>query len=73
MNKIFSSLPQYKQKYLMEHTVLVIKEYPSFGLSKIKYINEDQTFMIDSKLISTAPVKEKTLCIQLLGRWFSDT
>lgn len=68
MNKILSTTPKHKQKYLMEHIVLVIKEYPSFGLSKIKYINEDQTFMVDSKLISTAPVKEKTLCIQLLGR-----
>lgn len=55
------------QKYLMEQAVMVIKEYSSFGLSKIKYINEDQAFMVDSKLISEAPKKEKTICIQLLG------
>jgi len=55
------------EKYLMEHAILVIKDYSCFGLSKIKYVNENQSFMVDTKLISDAPIKEKTICIQLLG------
>ncbi|EKP3841218.1 hypothetical protein P1697_002906 [Listeria monocytogenes] len=45
----------------------MIKEYSSFGLSKIQYINDDQSFTVDTKLISDAPIKEKTISIQLLG------
>lgn len=67
MKKASNSVPNYMQKYLMEHAILVIKDYSCFGLSKIKYVNENQPFMVDTKLISDAPIKEKTICIQLLG------
>lgn len=67
MNDLTSTMPNYKKKYLMEHTIFVVKEYSFLGLSKIKYINENQTFIVDTKLISNAPIKEKTICIKLLG------
>lgn len=68
MKEASNYVPNYMQKYLMEHTILVIKDYSCFGLSKVKYVNEEQSFMVDTKLISDAPVKEKTICIQLLGK-----
>lgn len=67
MKKISDPISKHTQKYLMEHAILVIKEYSSFGLSKIQYINDDQSFTVDTKLISDAPIKEKTISIQLLG------
>ena len=67
MEKASNSIPNYIEKYLMELTILVIKDYSCFGLSKIKYVNEGKSFMVDTKLISDAPLKEKTICIQLLG------
>lgn len=73
MNKVSNSIPNYMEKYLMEHAILVIKDYSCFGLSKIKYVNEEKPFMVDTKLISDAPIKEKTIGIQLLGGWFCVT
>jgi len=67
MKQISDSVPKQVQKYLMEHAIVVIKEYSSFGLSKIKYLNESQAFMVDSKLLSDTPKEEKTISIQLLG------
>lgn len=67
MKQISDSVPKQVQKYLMEHAIVVIKEYSSFGLSKIKYLNESQVFMVDSKLLSDTPKEEKTISIQLLG------
>lgn len=67
MNKKTASVPNYTQKYLMEQAILVIKDYSCFGLSKVKYVNENQSFMIDTRLISNVPINEKTISIQLLG------
>lgn len=67
MKSVSDSVHKHVQKYLMEHAILVIKEYSTFGLSKIKYLNENQMFMVDSKLLSDTPKEEKTISIQLLG------
>lgn len=56
------------EKFLMNQRVLIIHEYPIFGLSKVRYENDDEEFIIDSKSLTSIPSKEHTISIQLLGR-----
>jgi hypothetical protein len=55
------------QKYLMSHAVIIIHEYPLFGLSKIRYIDNDEVFIVDSQLLTETPIKEHTINLRLLG------
>lgn len=54
-------------KYIMNRTVIVIKEYGAFGLSKVRYTDEQKDFIVDSKMVTEYPVLERTICIGLLG------
>ncbi|MDE8329041.1 hypothetical protein PT249_02150 [Erysipelothrix rhusiopathiae] len=71
MNSYISS-PE-KKKYFMGHAVVIIKEFSPLGLSKVKYFDETEELIVDSKLISNFPIEEKTISFQLLGGYVNDT
>jgi hypothetical protein len=58
---------QIKKIYLMNQLVVLIKVYPKFGLSKVRYIDESKEFVIDSELLTEKAVIEHTININLLG------
>ncbi|WP_353096844.1 hypothetical protein [Tissierella praeacuta] len=58
---------QIKKIYLMNQLVVLIKVYPKFGLSKVRYIDGSKEFVIDSELLTEKPVIEHTININLLG------
>lgn len=55
------------EMYLQNHLVLIIHEYPMFGLTKIKYKDDNEEFIIDSKLLTKLPNNEHTINLALLG------
>lgn len=67
------NVTQIKKKYLMNQLVVLIRAYPKFGLSKIRYIDESKEFMIDSGLLTEEPIIEHTISINLLGGGLYDT
>lgn len=66
MNEIYAPI-SFQQKYLLNQIVVIIKEYPLFGLTKIRYIDEIEEFIIDSKILTVEPLEEHTINIRLLG------
>lgn len=60
-------------KYLLNHQVFIIKEYSLYGLSRIRYRDEDEEFTVDSGLLTEVPSREHTINIRLLGGSFHDT
>lgn len=56
-----------KKLYLMNQLVVLIREYPQFGLSKVRYNDEASEFIIDSKLLTEEPVINSTINIYRLG------
>ena len=74
MDNIFASTSfQDKRKYLLNQIVIIVKEYSLFGLSKIRYYNDNEEFIIDSKLLTEEPIEEHTINIRLLGGIPCDT
>ena len=67
------SATQIRKIYLMNQLVVLVREYPKFELSKIRYIDESKEFMIDSGLLTEEPVIEHTININLLGGSVYDT
>ena len=55
------------KKYFFAQLIIVVQEYSIFGLSKIRYINSNEEFIVDTKLITEGPLYEHTICIGLLG------
>ena len=55
------------EKYLKNQIVIIIHEYPIFNLSKIRYRDSNEEFIIDTKLLMEVPTKEHTISIGLLG------
>jgi hypothetical protein len=56
-----------KKLYLMNQLVVLVREYPQFGLSKIRYVDETSEFIIDSKSLTEKPVINNTINIYRLG------
>ena len=54
------------QKYLIGYTVVIIHEYPKYGLCKIRYQDKDEEFLIDIKSLSDDPKSEHTINVGLL-------
>ena len=68
MNKTHTLVSfQDKKRYLMNQIVIIIKVYSQFGLSKIRYYDDSEEFIVDSKLLEDEPSAEHTINIQLLG------
>lgn len=63
----FTESLSHAEKYLMNQIVVIIHEYPIFGLSKIRYRNSNEEFIIDTKLLIKVPTNEHTISIGLLG------
>lgn len=55
------------EKYLINQIVIIIHDYPLFGLSKIRYRDSHEEFIIDTKLLMDTPTNEHTISIGLLG------
>lgn len=62
-----------ERKYLLNQIVVIVKEYSLFGLSKIRYYDENEEFIVDTKLLTEEPSKEHTINIRLLGGIHCDT
>lgn len=68
MNRFYSLRDtSIKKLYLMNQLVVLVREYPQFGLSKVRYIDETSEFIIDSKLLTEEPVVNSTINIYKLG------
>ena len=63
----------FQQRYLLNQIVIIIKEYSLYGLSKIRYSDDNEEFIIDSKLITEVPCDERTINIRLIGGISHDT
>jgi hypothetical protein len=53
--------------YLMNQAVIVIYKYPKFGLTKIRYQDSCDEFIIDTKLLADKPTSVHTINLGLLG------
>lgn len=54
-------------RYLMNQLVVIITHYPIFNLTKIRYADEDEEFIVDTALLKREPVNKNTLSLKLLG------
>lgn len=67
-------LPFIKEKlFLMNQEVLVIKEYFQFGLCKVRYIDENECFIISESVLSKIPINELSININTLGGMVHDS
>lgn len=53
--------------YLINQEVVIIKQYPIFNLTKIRYVDDDEQFIVDTSLLKGIPDHTKTLSLRLLG------
>lgn len=66
-NTLYYNLSSNQEYFLMNLTVVIIKHYRMFGLSKIKYTNTGEEFIVDTNLLRTTPDNTKTLSLKVLG------
>lgn len=72
-NLLLASTSENLRRYLQDQLVVIIHEYPLLGLCKIRYIDDNEEFIIDSRSLTETPVFEHTLSIQLFGGTSNDS
>ncbi len=72
--KNISSKPlQSNEKYYISRIVTVIYKYPVFELTKVRYKDSNEEFIVDSKLLTETLDNTHTISIGLLGGYLNDT